>query len=46
MANYIFRNYDDTKWGKLRDRAKLEGHTIKWVLSQLIEQYIKHGLKK
>ena len=46
MANYIFRKFDDSLWGKLRDRAKLEGHTIKYVLGRLIAEYIKHGFRK
>ena len=45
---YIIRNTSDGDQGQLWDafraRAKQEGHSIAWVLWQLIRRYVDRGL--
>jgi plasmid stability protein len=45
MANFILRKVDDALWQQFRERAQREGHSLRWVLVQLVEYYIKHGLR-
>jgi hypothetical protein len=45
---YIIRNTSEGDqgllWAAFRERAKVEGHSIAWVLWQLIRRYVEKGL--
>jgi plasmid stability protein len=45
MANYILRKVDDTLWQSFRARAQTEGHSLRWLLLELIQRYVNGGLK-
>jgi plasmid stability protein len=44
MANYILRKVDDGLWQSFRARAATDGHSLRWLLLELIRRYAKHGL--
>lgn len=46
MASFILRKVDDELWQKFRERARLEGRSLRWLVLTLIEYYIQHGLPK
>jgi hypothetical protein len=46
MASYMIRNLDPVLWNAARDRAKAEGHNLKWVILQLIAYYVRAGLPR
>ena len=45
---YIIRNTSEGEqgelWSAFRDRAQKEGHSIAWVLWQLVRRYVAKGL--
>lgn len=45
---YIIRNTSDgaqgALWAQFRERAQREGHSIAWVLWQLVRRYVERGL--
>jgi len=41
---YIIRQTDTPLWASFKQRAAAEGHSLRWVLEQLIRQYVEHGL--
>lgn len=48
---YIIRDTSGTKnpdqtafWSQFQARAQREGHSLSWVLWQLIRQYVENGL--
>jgi hypothetical protein len=45
---YIIRNTSEGEqgelWAAFRERATREGHSLAWVLWQLIRRYVEHGL--
>lgn len=43
MANYILRKFDDAIWIPFRARCAAEGHSIRWVLTELIKHYVSVG---
>jgi len=46
MASFMLRKVDEELWQQFRERAQKEGHPLRWVLVQLVEQYIKRGLDR
>ena len=46
MASFILRKVDDQTWAQFRERAQLEGHTLRWILLELIQYYIRNGIPK
>jgi hypothetical protein len=44
MPDYILRNVDDSLWKRFKQRAKAEGHQLRWVLLELVQRYVKNGL--
>jgi len=46
MASFILRKVDDELWKQFRDRAQAEGHTLRWIILELISHYIRNGLPK
>lgn len=42
--DFILRNADDGLWKRFHARAAKEGRTLRWVLLNLLEYYVKHGL--
>lgn len=46
MANYILRKVDDELWQQFRTRAQAEGHSLRWVVLELVAYYVRHGLPK
>ena len=36
---YVIKGIDPASWQRLKVRAASEGHSIKWVMTQLIQQY-------
>jgi hypothetical protein len=44
MPNYILRGTDPVLWSAFRARASREGHSLRWLLLQLIQRYIERGL--
>jgi hypothetical protein len=45
MSSYLLRDIDPTLWKKAKDRAEKEGHSLRWVIFQLVADYVKNGLK-
>jgi plasmid stability protein len=45
MANYILRKADDKLWQAFRARAATDGHSLRWLLLELIKRYVQGGLK-
>lgn len=43
--NYILRDADDELWARFKERAAKEGHTLRWLVLEMIRRYIQHGLK-
>lgn len=46
MASFILRKVDDTLWKQFRERAQREGHTLRWIILELIVRYVKNGMPK
>lgn len=46
MASFILRKVDDTFWVQFRERAQREGHTLRWVILELLQYYVRNGLPK
>ena len=44
MLTYLLRDIDDKLWSAVKKRATNEGHSIKWVIVQLLTKYIKEGI--
>jgi hypothetical protein len=44
MSSYLLRDIDPELWAKAKARAEKEGHSLRWVIFQLVAQYVKHGL--
>ena len=42
---YLLR-IDAEKWAAFKARLSHEGHTVKWIIESLIDDYISHGLRK
>jgi plasmid stability protein len=42
---YIIRQTDNALWQAFKKRAATEGHSLRWVIEELIRQYVAHGLK-
>lgn len=40
---YLLRNIPLHLWRKVKDRAKAEGHSIRWVILKLLTEYADHG---
>ena len=41
---YIIRDTNTEDWKAFKARALAEGRSLKWILEQLIRQYVAHGL--
>ncbi len=46
MAGYNLRVIDDSLWGLFKNRCAAEGHSVRYVLLKLIEQYVRIGLTR
>jgi plasmid stability protein len=46
MADYIIRKVPTAVWAKFKARAASEGRSFVFVLHRLIDEYIRHGLRK
>lgn len=44
MANFILRKVDDELWRAFKSRAALDGHSMRWLILELIRRYIERGL--
>jgi hypothetical protein len=44
MSNYILRNADPELWAAFRARAAAEGHSLRWLLLELVRRYLEYGL--
>lgn len=44
MSDYILRNIDPATWDKFKSRAQKDGHSLRWVIVELIKRYIRDGL--
>lgn len=44
MTAYILKNIDTTFWLKVKARAKKDGHSLRFVLLQLLDRYVRKGL--
>jgi hypothetical protein len=41
---YLLRDIEPRLWRDVKTRAEREGHSIRWVLLQLLTRYVHHGL--
>ena len=41
---YIIRQTDTELWKAFKARAATEGRSLRWILEELIRQYVAHGL--
>jgi plasmid stability protein len=44
MSNYILRNVDPEVWAAFRARAATEGHSLRWLILELVRRYVQKGL--
>lgn len=44
MPSFILRNPDPDLWQAFKARAIREGHSLRWVILQLIRKYVEEGL--
>ena len=44
MGNYILRNADPELWQAFRARALAEGHSLRWLILELVKRYVREGL--
>lgn len=42
-VSFILRDCDSTLWRKFKAKAKREGHTLRWVVLDLIRRYVESG---
>lgn len=46
VADYILRNIDPKLWKQFKQRAELEGRSLRWLLLEFIKAYVTNGLKR
>lgn len=44
MKFYLLRDIPDELWVGVKRRAATEGHTLRWVVLQLLKRYVDAGL--
>ena len=44
IGNYILRNADPELWQAFRARALAEGHSLRWLILELVRRYVAAGL--
>ena len=44
MKFYLLRDIPDDLWVAVKRRATREGHTLRWVVLQLLKRYASDGL--
>lgn len=44
MPDYILRNIEPKLWKQFKQRAESEGRSLRWLLIELIKNYIQNGL--
>jgi len=44
MPSYIIRNADPELWQAFRARAATEGHSLRWLILELVRRYVAAGL--
>ncbi len=44
MASFILRNPDSALWRAFKAQAASEGHSMRWVIMELIRRYVEKGL--
>lgn len=42
--NFILRSPDPSMWRKFKTRAAKEGHSLRWVILEMIRRYVEDGL--
>ena len=42
IVTYLLK-IDQEKWAAFKERLALDGHTVKWIIESLIDDYIEHG---
>ncbi len=45
MTSFLLRNPDPALWKHFKARATADGHTMRWILLELIRRYVRDGLK-
>jgi plasmid stability protein len=43
---YMIRNPDPELWAAFRARAAAEGHSLRWLLLELVRRYVSAGLDR
>lgn len=41
---YLLRDVPDGLWNRVKDRAAKEGHTVKYIVIELLRRYVAQGL--
>ena len=44
FASYTLRDMDPKLWANFKRRAAANGRSLRWILVQLIQRYIQHGI--
>lgn len=44
ILNFILRDPDPSMWRKFKARANREGHSLRWVILEMIRRYVENGL--
>jgi plasmid stability protein len=44
IPSYIIRNADPELWHAFRARAATEGHSLRWLILELVRRYVAAGL--
>jgi len=42
--SFLLRNPDPALWAQFKARAATEGHSLRWVILELIRRYVARGL--
>ena len=42
---YLLRNIPDDLWIRVKRRAELDGHALRFVILKLLERYASHGVR-
>ncbi len=45
MRAFLLRNIPDDIWVSVKQRAEAEGHSVRWVILQLLTRYARRGLE-
>jgi len=45
VPDYILRDIDKKLWKQFKERAAVEGRSLRWVIIEMIKHYVTHGLR-